>query len=36
VIIESEADIQPGDFVAVNIVNADEHDLYAEVDSADP
>jgi ribosomal protein S12 methylthiotransferase len=36
VIFESEADIQPGDFVAVNIVNADEHDLYAEVDSADP
>ena len=29
VLFESNAGIQPGDMVRVNIVNADEHDLYA-------
>jgi ribosomal protein S12 methylthiotransferase len=30
VLFESRAELQPGDLVRVRIVNADEHDLYAE------
>ncbi|MGD8617051.1 MAG: hypothetical protein PVI91_15540 [Gammaproteobacteria bacterium] len=31
VILESDADIRVGDFIRVTVINADEHDLYAEL-----